>query len=90
MLTKCKYCGNTFVKTHNRQVYCSEICRKNGRLEQKANYQRNYRLKVKKGLIILNESQKYGLGSGFLSSHKKSNFELEFKAIRRERNRLHV
>lgn len=39
---KCKYCGNLFTKTHNRQVYCSDLCRKKALQDQKAKYQRKY------------------------------------------------
>ena len=36
--TKCKWCGKTFTKTHNRQVYCSTECRKNAKREQDRNH----------------------------------------------------
>ena len=39
---KCKYCGKTFTKTHNRQTYCSDKCRTEARREQKRNWALTY------------------------------------------------
>ena len=32
---KCKYCGQEFTKTHNRQVYCGPECAKNAERENR-------------------------------------------------------
>ena len=44
---KCRYCGKTFIKIHNRRIYCSNKCSKYAHKEQKEAYNRRYRLKNK-------------------------------------------
>ena len=88
--TKCKYCGKPFTKKHNREMYCSKECRLNALREQKARYQAKRRLRIKKGLLVLPEYKKYGLGSYGTSAngHRKSKFTQEYLAIQREMKRL--
>ena len=87
---KCKYCGKLFVKKHNREVYCSEQCRDYAVKEQKARYQAKRRLKIKRKELVLDEYQTSGMGSYGTSctGHMKDNFEDEYKAVRREMQRL--
>jgi predicted nucleic acid-binding Zn ribbon protein len=42
---KCSYCGKTFTKTHNRQTYCSDTCRKYARQEKRRTYDHRYYIK---------------------------------------------
>ena len=88
--TKCKYCGKPFTKRHNREMYCSDNCRKNALREQKARYQAKRRLKIKQKIIIVDEYKKYGLGSYGTSAngHRKDTFSQEHTAIQNEMKRL--
>lgn len=81
MVGKCKWCGKPFTKTHNRQMYCSNYCRKNARREQQAEYSRTYRKKYKG---MLPDATLYGLGSGRLGSHTCYNWRKEYKKIQNE------
>lgn len=78
-MTKCKWCGNEFKKRHNRQMYCSEECRRYARLEQNAEWMRNYRREY---------SQIKTIGSGMLGKHPRKVFLDEHITIRREMRRL--
>ena len=81
MVGKCKWCGKPFTKTHNRQMYCSNYCRKNARREQQAEYSRTYRKKYKG---MLPDSTLYGLGSGRFVGHNFYNLRKEYKKIQNE------
>lgn len=87
---KCKYCGKPFTKSHNRQMYCSDSCRRNALREQKARYQAKRRLKIKQKVLIVDEYKKYGLGSYGTSAngHRKNNFSHEYMAIQKEMKRI--
>lgn len=66
--------------------YCSDECRCNALREQKAKYQAKRRLLAKKGILVLPEYKKYGLGSYGTSStsHRKSDFTKEYESIQKE------
>lgn len=87
---KCKYCGKPFTKTHNRQMYCSDSCRRNALREQKARYQAKRRLRIKQKVLIVDEYKKYGLGSYGTSAngHRKNKFSQEYIAIQKEMKRI--
>lgn len=70
--------------------YCSDECRCNALREQKAKYQAKRRLLAKKGILVLPEYKKYGLGSYGTSSmsHRKSDFTKEYESIQKEFERL--
>lgn len=34
-IARCKYCGEHFIKSHNRQAYCSDSCKRRAHEEQK-------------------------------------------------------
>lgn len=87
-ISKCKYCGKLFVKTHNRKEYCGENCYNFSRKEQKAKYQQKRRLLIKRGELISDENKE--LGTTFLSPHAKSDFKIEHKMIQRELKRIGV
>lgn len=81
---KCKWCGKPFTKEHNRQEYCTKECAYYARLEQKARYNRKYRLNYKS-----RKSDSYwGMGSGALGSHREESFDEEHEAVRKEFKRL--
>jgi len=87
---KCKYCGKGFNKTANKQLYCSDECRHNARLEQKAEYQRKRRMLVKRGVLIVTDKEKgcTTYNSNYLSEHPHADFKREKRAIEREMKRL--
>jgi len=85
---KCKYCGKPFIKTANRQVYCSERCRSLALKEQKAKYQRSRRKRIREGELVSNET-KY-VGTGFLSQHRQEDFNDEMLALEKEMRRLKI
>ncbi len=72
---KCQYCGALFVKTHNRQVYCSDNCRHYGRRELKTEWQRQFR-------------KKYGvkptLGTGELGVTPRDDIWSELRTVEKE------
>lgn len=87
-MATCKWCGKTFTKKHNREEYCNEKCRKYGNQENTRNRVRIFR---KKYYLIFDEKQKYGgVGTGFLTSKRKENFDLEYYAIQNEKRKLNI
>ena len=72
--------------------YCSDECRFNALREQKAKYQAKRRLLAKKGVLVLPEYKKYGLGSYGTSSmsHRKSDFTQEYESIQKELEHLRL
>ena len=82
----CEYCGETFIKTHGNQKYCSGVCASNSRLEKNADARmKSYHLHKKRG-----GDKFYGLGSGGLGPHRHSDFDLEITKIQNEMRRLGV
>ena len=84
---KCKWCGEEFVKKHNRQVYCCNDCSKYARQEKNRGYFRKYYHKYKE---VLPNKEKYGLGTGNLSMHRNTNFNQEILVIQREMKKLKI
>ena len=39
---------------------------------------------------VMNEKQKYGLGSGYLGMHRNSDFNKEYESIIKEKRRLKI
>lgn len=87
-ISHCKYCGQPFIKTHNRIMYCSNECRGYALKEQKAIYQQKRRLLIKNGELISNENRE--LGTTFLSQHALDDFGLEERTVKRELKRIGV
>lgn len=85
---KCKYCGKGFNKTENKQLYCSNSCRAKARKEQKAAYQRRRRKLIREGVLIVKDTEKPPLGSGFLGTRRHTDFAREYRAIQNEKKRL--
>lgn len=86
-LNLCKWCGEEFIKKHNRQVYCSSQCSKYARQEKNRGYFRKYYHKYKE---TMSEEQRCGLGTGYLSMHRNNNFNQEFLAIKKEMEKLKI
>lgn len=82
-LSVCQWCGKSFVKKHNRQVYCCSTCRDYGYLEKARVRKVNYRKKYKE---VMGEKQKYGLGSyaARLGPHRNDNFSKELFLVEKE------
>ena len=76
--TKCKYCGKEFTKQHNRQIYCSDECRKHARQEKRRHYNTRYYYRNKKR--ILNTA----IGTRTISPHKHQNNDREAEIIKNE------
>ncbi len=76
-ISKCKWCGNYYTKTHNRTQYCGNHCRKQSRLEQKRNWE-HHRRKTDP------QYRKEELGTiGSISQHKHLNPEMEATIVRK-------
>jgi len=83
----CNWCGGPFEVKSPNQKYCNKDCSHEAKREswRKAAYK--YRKKYKNVLQI---SQIYKLGSGFLSSKPKDDFDEEYLAIAKEKRRLRL
>ncbi|MCE7698810.1 MAG: hypothetical protein K8E24_008275 [Methanobacterium paludis] len=84
----CKWCGEPFEVKSPNQKYCSpdiKNCSKEAKRESWRKAAHKYRENYKDVLKI---SQVYKLGSGFLSSNPKEEFNAEYKAIQKEKKRL--
>ena len=82
-VTKCRYCGSTFIKFQNATKYCSDKCRDYSTLEHTEKRVRKHRKKHR------SQTDSYwGLGSGYLHGTPKSDFEDEHKSIMSEYRRL--
>lgn len=84
---KCKYCGQEFTKVHNREMYCSDKCRKNAKREQNRN---NFHRWYHRHKHELSEKKRWGLGSGELGAHMHTDFTREYNVIQNELARLRL
>lgn len=84
-LHTCAYCGKEYIKTHNRQIYCSSKCSYYGGLEKTANRVHKYRIRKKQNFGY--DSVK-NLGGGHLGPHRKENMAEEAVLVRKELNRF--
>lgn len=80
---KCKWCGKTYYKEHNRQEYCSDPCRDYARLECTSRRVSRYRKKYGK-------KQSDWVGSGHLGEHRAEDEETELDLIQKEFKRLRL
>jgi hypothetical protein len=86
----CKWCGEPFEVRSPNQKYCSpniKNCSKEAKRESWRKAAHKYRENYKDVLKI---SQVYKLGSGFLSSNPKEEFNAEYRAIQKEKKRLRL
>lgn len=84
----CNWCGDPFEVKSPNQKYCSnhnKNCSKEAKRESWRKAAGKYRNKYKNVLQI---SQVYKLGSGFLSANAKEDFNEEYLAIVKEKKRL--
>ena len=82
---KCEWCGKPYTKTHGNQKYCSYNCKKHAEKEQNRNRKHKWYHRNKHRLT---EKQRYGLGTGTLGPHKKTDDHEEYTAIQKEKQRL--
>ena len=80
--TKCQYCGKTFTKTHNRQVYCSTECKNNARKEKKRIYNSEYYYKNRQKL------HKTLIGTRCIGPKPNPNIEREKEIVKNEIDRI--
>ena len=80
--SKCAYCGKTFTKTHNRQTYCSDTCRKHARQEKRRIYDSRYYYKNRK---IINQKR---IGTRTIGPKPNPNLERETEIVRNEVERI--
>ena len=78
---KCAYCGKEFTKHHNRQIYCSDECRKQAKREQDRKAWTRWFHKNKNTLY---QTQ---LGTRTIGPHKHPNTEREQEIVNNEKNR---
>ncbi len=84
----CKWCGDPFEVRSPNQKYChpdDKNCSQESKRESWRKAASKYRKNYKN---ILQISQVYKLGSGFLSSTPKNDFDEEYRAILKEKKRL--
>ncbi len=79
---KCAYCGKEFTKTHNRQTYCSDTCRKYARQEKRRQYNYKYYTRNKKRI-----HQKY-TGTCTLAPKPNPDTQREHEIIQNEIERI--
>ena len=90
LIIYCNWCGDPFEVNSPNQKYCSSDL-KNCSQESKRESWRKSAYKYRKNYKnILSISQVYKLGSGFLSSKAKTNFDEEYQAIQKEKKRLEI
>lgn len=74
-MNTCKWCGKTYRKKHNRQVYCSPHCSQQGRRYLKTIWQRTYRKKYGIPLTV---------GTGGLGKTPRPTHEEELQTVEKE------
>lgn len=82
-ISKCKYCGKPYIKTHNRQVYCSSECRGYSDREHTAERVRRFYKKHGRGYHRW-------VGTGSLGEHAHTDWDYEQLMILREKRRLKI
>jgi len=79
---KCKYCGKTYKKTHNRQEYCSDECRTEARREQKRNWALTYYHRNK------NRINNTRIGTRTIGPHRHEDNDREAEIVQNEIDRI--
>ena len=83
-LKTCKYCENYFIYKHNRETYCNDKCRYEGRRDKQRGYDKTYYRRYKD---IINRKVK---GTGWLGAHAHDDFDSEYYEIQKEMRRLRI
>ena len=79
---KCKWCGNTYKKTHNRQQYCSDYCRNEAKKEQTRNSKLRHYYRNR------NQINKTSIGTRTIGPHKNPNDDKEAEIVQNEIRRI--
>ena len=87
-ISKCTYCGRSYIKLQNRTCLCSDDCRIKSTQDSKAKYQRKRRRLIREGVLLTNESNY--VGTGFLSKHANKNFKIEHSHVLKEIKRIGI
>jgi len=80
--SKCAYCGKEYTKTHNRQTYCSDKCRKHARQEKRRIYDSQYYYRNRKRI---HQRRK---GTPTIGPTPNPNVEREAEIVRKEVERI--
>lgn len=80
LVKTCPYCDGLYVPTHHRQKFCSKKCSQEHRREYKAEWKRTK----------YNPKPSEKLGTGYLTSKRKKDFNKESKAIKNELRRMRI
>ena len=83
----CLWCNTTFLPHHNKQKYCSKLCRTLQRRAYKSRWQLHRRYQEQNGVII-NDRNILNVGTGRLGEHRCNNFRKEENSIRKELKEL--
>lgn len=88
---QCKYCNNTFIVWHNRQVHCSDKCRKKYKYSHKTQKRFEKRIKAEPikfidhhgnfNAVKPDQLKRLGSMNSNLGAKPMTNFEDELKAI---------
>ena len=79
----CQWCRTTFLPHHNKQKYCSKLCRKLQRRAYKSRWQLHRRYMEQNGVII-NDRNILNVGTGKLGEHRYKNYNRERNSILKE------
>ena len=86
-ISKCGWCGEQYIKTANKQKYCSSYCRDSARSHQSRMKSHKWYHRHKHELT---EKQRWGLGSSTIGKHRNPNFKREQKILTKELKRLGI
>lgn len=89
-VSKCKYCGRSFIKVENRSSLCSYKCRVKSTQDNKAKYQRKRRKAINNGSLIVRDKEQLGTSTVLLSKSIKPTFEEEHSVILKEKQRVGI
>lgn len=85
----CEWCGKSFTKNHNREMYCCDTCRREARHEHERERSRRY---YKRWKITIRKRCPHGakLGTGSLSANRNHDMDREGELVKNEIKRLHI
>lgn len=86
-ISKCGWCKQPYIKTQNKQKYCSTQCKTKARQHQSRMKSHRWYHKNKHRLT---EKQRWGLGSGTIGQHRHDDFDKEYTVITKELSRLGI
>lgn len=86
-ISKCKYCGRPYIKTHHSTKYCNDKCRHYAHIEQQAEHMRNKRRQQRNGTLTNNTKI---LGTTRIGCTRQKNFTKEYQTIHRELQRINI